>query len=199
VGYGELLRALSAEATRDAARLRETAARAAERVLDSARSAVVAEREAALAAAAATERATLARARAQAARQVEAAVLGEARRQLDRLRADALVALRERGAALEARLVDELCARAEAGPGVLVVDPGREATVRQHLSLAYPDLAQRLEVCAAAAPRGGAELRQGDVVLDDTLEARLERAWPGIEPQLAALLFGTAGAGRGAE
>jgi len=199
VGYGELLRALSEEATRDAAGLRESAAREAERVLGAARAASAGEREAALAAAEATERATLARARAQAAREVEAAVLGEARRRLDSLRAEALEALRERSSVLAERLVDELCARAEAGPGVLVVDPDDEARVRQHLNLAHPELAQRIEVRASAAPRGGAELRQGDLVLDDTLDARLERAWPGLEPRLAALLFGAAGAGRVAQ
>jgi vacuolar-type H+-ATPase subunit E/Vma4 len=195
-GYGDLLRALSDEVERDARTLREEGAREAERLLAEARAVAAGERERALAAAEAQGRAALARARAAAAREGEAAVHREARRRLDALRADALAVLRERGRLLLPRLVDELCARLGEGPATLRADADDAALVREHLARAHPELAGRVEVEAALAPRGGLELVQDGVVLDDTLAARIDRAWEALEPALARLYLG---AGRGGD
>lgn len=190
MAYGDLLRALAEEAERDARAVRDAGAREAERLLEAARGEAAAERERALAAAAAAERSALARARAAAARDVEGALLRAARERLEALRAEALAALRARGRALLPLLADELCARLGPGPATLIVDPGDEALARDHLARAHPDLLDRLEVRAAAAPRGGVELLQDGVMLDDTLEARLQRAWVALEPELARVYLG---------
>ncbi|GEJ56299.1 hypothetical protein [Anaeromyxobacter diazotrophicus] len=195
MAYGDLLRALSEEVARDATAAREAGAREAERLVAAARAEAAAERARALTAAAAAEQAQLARARGAAAREAEALALREARRLLEALRAEALAALRDRGASLVPRLVDELCARLGEGPAVLVADPGEEALVRAHLARAHPALAGRIEVRPAAAPRGGLELAQAGLVLDDTLPARLERAWEALEPELARRYLGAAHGG----
>jgi V/A-type H+/Na+-transporting ATPase subunit E len=194
MAYGDLLRALSDETERDARSIRDAGAREAERVVAEARAAAAAEGERALAAVEAQERSALARARAAARRDAEATVLREVRRRLEALRAEALSALRARGRTILPRLVDELCGRLSPGTATLVVDPGGEAVVLEHLARAHPDLADRLTVRAAATARGGVELVQDGVVLDDTLEGRLDRAWDVLEPELAKL---HAGATRG--
>jgi vacuolar-type H+-ATPase subunit E/Vma4 len=193
MGYGDLLRALSDEAERDARAIRDAGAREAERLVAEARAAAAAERERALAAAEERERAALARARAAAQREAEAAVLREVRSRLDALRVEALASLRERGRSLLPGLADELCARLGEGTATLVVDPGDERTVQAHLARAHPELAGRIAVRAAPAARGGLELVQGGVVLDDTLQARLDRAWEALEPDLAKLSGGERG------
>jgi len=192
MGYGDLLRALSDEAERDARAIRDAGAREAERLVAEARAAAAAERDRALAAAEERERAALARARAAAHREAEAAVLREVRSRLDALRVEALASLRERGPTLLARLADELCARLDDGTATLVVDPGDERTVQAHLR-AHPELAERIVVRAAPAARGGLELVQGGAILDDTLQARLDRAWEALEPHLAKLYLGAEG------
>ena len=191
MGYGDLLRALSDEAEREARRVREDGAREAERVLEESRRAAAEERERALAAARAGEEAALGRARAEAAHRAESAALAEARRQLEEVRRAALEAVRGRAVALTPALTDELAALAAPGPMTFVVDPGEEQAVRAHLERAHPELAARAAVRAAPAPRGGVELEQEGIVLDDTVAARLDRAWPALEPRLAALLLGS--------
>lgn len=189
MGYGDLLRALSDEAEREAARVREGGTREAERLLEEARRAAADHRERAVAEALAEEQAALGRARAGAAQEIEAAALAEARVRLEEVRAAALRELRSRAAALAPALADELAALAVPGPMTFIVDPGEEQVVREHLARAHPELSGRAQVRAAEAPRGGLELEQEGIVLDDTLAARLDRAWPALEPRLAALLL----------
>lgn len=193
MSYADLLRALSDEAEREARAIADGGARDAERVLEEARREAARRREEALAAADSSLRDGSERARAAAAREVEAAGLREAARQLEALREAALDALRARGATLLPALVDELAALAAPGlPAAFVVDPGEEQRVREHLARAHPALAAAASVRAAPRPRGGVELEQDGVVLDDTLPSRLSRAWAALEPRLAATLLGEA-------
>ncbi|HSN92632.1 MAG TPA: hypothetical protein VLS93_15480, partial [Anaeromyxobacteraceae bacterium] len=93
------------------------------------------------------------------------------------------------GADVLARLVPEVLAEVGEGPFRLVVDPGEEEACREILARERPDLVARAEIVAARTPRGGLEGISGRRVLDDTLPARLARAWPALEVELAALLF----------
>jgi vacuolar-type H+-ATPase subunit E/Vma4 len=123
-----------------------------------------------------------------AGRERDRALLAEGRRQLERLRAEALgrLAAEVTEADLE-RLVREVLG--EAGPveSVLVVDPGSEEAARRVVAAIAPAVVP--EIRAAAARRGGVELVTGTLVLDDTVAGRLERAWPRAEPELASILF----------
>jgi V/A-type H+/Na+-transporting ATPase subunit E len=191
VGYAELLRVIGEEAAREAEAIRAAGVREAARI-----------RAEAGAAAGAAADALRARARAQlaerarldreaGARDRERALLVVRRRALDLLRAEAIRALATAGGpALDARLLAEL--RPEIGPGPVevVVDPGAEEACRAAIERLDPALAARTRVRAAPAPRGGIEVIVGRLVLDDTLPARLDRAWPDVEAGLAAILFG---------
>jgi flagellar assembly protein FliH len=189
MSYQDLLRALDEEAAREAAALREASSRDAEQILEEARRVVAAERERALAAARADHEAALARTRAALAREAELALLALSRRWLDEVKALALARLAGRAAELVPRLGRELLARAGAGPFTLVVHTYDEAVLRAELAR-DPAVAARATVVTVAARPGGVQLAQDGAVLDDTLEARVERAWPELEPRLAALLAG---------
>jgi V/A-type H+/Na+-transporting ATPase subunit E len=191
MGYGELIRVLGEEAAREARELRAAAEREAARIVGEAHAAADAARSALVA----RERSE-ADARRRAALEALAlerdrVVLGEQRRILDEVRAEAARRLlAPAGPEVLERLLREVLAEAGDGPFELEVDPGEEEICRRLLARQRPDLASRAEVRAAAAPRGGVALIDGRRVLDDTLPARLERAWPGLEPALVAILFG---------
>ena len=192
MGYPELLRVLGDEAAREAAALRAAGRAEADRIVAAARAAA-AEATAALLAREARE--------AEAALRLAAAVAAQGReRRLLEVRRERLSALRDEVAArlpaaarepgLLSRLVGEVLAAAPAGRFVLEVDPGDEAAVQAALCAGHPEAAGRAELRAAPARRGGVALVSGRLTLDDTLPARLERAWPALEAQVVRLLFG---------
>jgi len=185
-----LLRILREEAAREARELRAGAGREAARIAAEATSAAEA------AARALRERdAEALEARRRAAGEALAAersraLLEEQRRILDALRAEVERRLpAPAGTEVAGRLVAELARELSAGPFILVVDPGEEAAVRAALDAALPGAAARAEIRTAPAARGGVLAIQGGRVLDDTLPARLARAWPLLEAELAAFLF----------
>jgi V/A-type H+-transporting ATPase subunit E len=193
VGYPELLRVLGEEAAREARDALAAGARERERILAEARSAAASARDA---------MATRERAEAEAARRaaVEAAALArertllvERRRHLGELRAEVLRRLgAEGGPELDARLLPEVLAEVGGGSLEIEVDPDAETAVRSALLRLDPAVALRAVVRAAPSPRGGVRARCGVAgrrELDDTLPARLERAWTDLEAELAELLF----------
>lgn len=190
MGYGELLRVLEEEASREAREIREAADRERGRIVAEARSAAGAVRKALLEREGAAAEGRRAAALASAALARERALLVQKRALLEALRVEVAARLpAPAGAELLARLLLEVLAEAGPGPFQLVVDPGEEEACRAFLVREAPDLAGRAEVRAAPAPRGGVELVAGRRVIDDTLRARLERAWPALEAELAEILF----------
>jgi V/A-type H+-transporting ATPase subunit E len=191
VGYPELIRVLGEEAAREAREIRRRAAEERDRILAEAHAAATGAREALLARERKESEARRRTALAKVALERERLLLGERRRLIDALRAEARAALP--GAldpAALGRLVDEVVAAAPPGPFSLVVDPGEGERVRALLRASHPEALERAELVEAPARRGGVELRAGRLVLDDTLPSRLARAWPRLEPGLARLLFG---------
>ncbi len=185
MGYPELLRVLEDEAAREARDIRAAARRDATAIVEEAKRAAWAARDALIA----RERAE-AEARRRAAVESlglerERTLLFEHRRLLDALREEIQRALPGAGSPeLDARLLAEVLPEAGEGPVEVVVDPGREDAVRAALG-GRPGAVVR----AAPVARGGVEVVAGRLVLDDTLPARLERAWPELEAELAALLL----------
>lgn len=189
MGLEELRRVLREEADRERRALQEEAAREAARVVEEARAAAERLRSAALAREEAARAARLQAARDSVGLERERALLAESRRQLDRLRAEALERLPAEVTDAEVeRFTAELLA--EAGPvsSVLVVDPGAAAAARRAVAALGVDPPP--EIREAPRRRGGVELVTGALVLDDTVASRLERAWPRVEPEIAALLLG---------
>jgi V/A-type H+/Na+-transporting ATPase subunit E len=191
VGYPALLEVLEEEASREARDVRAAAEQEATRIVEDAREAARKAREALLA----RERASLdARARADRealARDLERTLLAERRRHLERMREEALHGLPAAGSPeLDAQFLADVLPEIEDGPVEVAVDPGAEDAVRAALQRLAPDVAARTRVVAAPARRGGIEVLTGRRVLDDTLPARLERAWPDVEAELASVLFG---------
>lgn len=188
MGLDELLRVLREEAANEERALREGAAREAARIVEEARAASARAREAALAREGHARAARLKTVGDAAALERERALLSEKRRQLELLRAEALGAL---PAAVEDADVERFVAELlrEAGPvtSIVVVDPGAAAVARRAVG-AVPGQPEP-EIREAAERRGGVELVTGALVLDDTVAARLERAWPRVEPEIARLLF----------
>jgi len=186
VGYPELLRVLEDEAAREARDLRAAAEREAIRIVEEARREARAAHDALLARERATGEARRRAAIESLALERERALLFERRRLLDDLRAEVVRRLAEAGSPeLDARLLAELLPEAGEGPIEVVVDPGREDAARAALA-GRPGAVVR----AAPAARGGVEVVVDRRVLDDTLPARLERAWPDVEAELATLLMG---------
>lgn len=193
MGYAALLGVLREEVAREVREVRAAAEREAARIVADARQAAGAARAALLE----RERAAMEVRRRGGRESVlfdrERALLAERRRQLEVLRAE--IVRRLPGAAppdLDARLLAELAPELGDGPLELVVDPGAEDAARAALARIAPEAAARARVRAAPAARGGIEVVTGRRVLDDTLPARLERAWPDLEAELAALLLGEA-------
>jgi V/A-type H+-transporting ATPase subunit E len=190
VGYGELLRVLEEEATREVREIREAADRERERIVAEARRAADAARAALLERERAAGEARRRAAVEAAAQERERVLLVEKRALLEALRGEFASRLpASAGVEVLARLLREVLAEAGDGPFRVVVDPGEEEACREILARERPDLVARAEVVAAAASRGGVELHSGRRVLDDTLRSRLERAWPALESELAAILF----------
>ncbi|HET6921773.1 MAG TPA: hypothetical protein VFI16_01375 [Anaeromyxobacteraceae bacterium] len=191
MGYQELLRALEEEVRGEARALGERARAERDRILEEARRAASAAREEALARLDAEIAAERARAGARAALVVEWTLLAEKRRLLEALRREILARLLARaGPEATARLLAEALADDPSGAVELEVDPGQEEAVRALLARDHPGLATRATVRAAAAARGGVVVRAERVTLDNSLPARLEKAWPDLEGQAAALLCG---------
>lgn len=189
MGYPALLRVLEEEASKEAQQVRASAEREAVRIVAEAREAVRASREALLS----RERAALEASRRTSAEALaqerERTLLVERRRHLETLRAEVLRRLPSAGGAeLDRRLLGEALPEIGDGPVDLVVDPGSEEAARAALARIAPEVALRARIRAAPARRGGIEVGSGRRVLDDTLPARLERAWPELEAELAALL-----------
>jgi V/A-type H+-transporting ATPase subunit E len=191
VGYGELLRMLEEEASREAREIREAGARERERILAEARATAEAARAAALAREAAEAAARRKAALEAAALERDRSMLVEQRGILDALRTEVAARLpRPAGRQVLSMLVAETVPEVWDGPVVVVTDPGEEGLVRALLANVAPDLLARAEIRAAAEARGGIEMVCGRRVLDDTLPSRLERAWARLEPELAGILFG---------
>lgn len=190
MGYPELLRVIEEEAAREAEAIRAAADREAERIRAEARAAAQAAHDGLVARARAETEGRAHAEREARARERDRTLLGIRRRVLEALRADAVAALAADGdPALDARLVAELVPELGAGPVELVVDPGHEAACRAALERLDPGLAARATIRAARERRGGVEAISGRLVLDDTLPARLARAWPDLEAELVALAF----------
>lgn len=191
MGYPELLRVLGEEAAREARDVRAAAERERARILEEARAAAQAEREALLARV--RDEAETRRRGALGALALgrERAMLAERRALLESLRRDVCARLADLGTPeLDRRLLGEVLPEAGEGPVEVIVDPGAEEGARASLAALAPGLARSAVVRAAPARRGGIELWTGRRALDDTLPSRLERAWPSIEPELAAILWG---------
>lgn len=190
MGYGELLRVLEEEASREAREIREAAARERDRIVAEARRAADAARNALLerqrAAAEARRKATL----DGVALERDRALLVERRRLLEDLRhavAGRLPA--PAGRDVLATLLAEAVPEAWDGPVTVIVDPGEEELCRSLLANVRPELLERATIEAAPKARGGVEIVCGRRVLDDTLPSRLDRAWPALESELATILF----------
>lgn len=191
MGYPELLRVLGEEAAREARDVAAAAEREEARILAEARDAA----RAAFGALVARERSEgevrLHTAQESFALERERVLLVERRRQLEGLRAEILRRLGAAGSPeLDARFLADILPEVGDGPFEVVVDAGAEEAIRAALARISPEAAGRATVRGAAAPRGGVEVVAGRRVLDDTLPARLERAWPDLEAELAAILFG---------
>jgi V/A-type H+-transporting ATPase subunit E len=190
VGYGELLRVLEEEASREAREVRAAAEKERDRILAEARRVSGEVRMALLARERAAAEARRKAASEGAALEQERAVLAEQRRLLDALRADVAARLpAPAGTEVLATLLAETLPEAWDGPVTIVVDPGEEEACRALLANVRPDVLGRARIETAPAPRGGVAVVCGRRELDDTLPSRLERAWPAIEGELAAILF----------
>jgi V/A-type H+-transporting ATPase subunit E len=189
VGYPELLRVLGEEAAREARGVRAAADRERAAILARAREKAAAVREA-LVARAGSEADARRRSQLESiALERERALLVERRRLLDDLREEVLRRLRTAGTPeLDARLLAELLPEVGEGTFEVIVDPDAEEGGRAALAAAGPAVTARATVRAAPERRGGVAVVAGRRVLDDTLPARLERAWPDLEAELAAIL-----------
>ena len=186
MSWGDLLRALAEEAEREAGTLRSGAEQEAARALEESRRAAEARRQQALAEARARHEAVARRALAEERRERERVLLGAAREVLEDVRAEALARTIAAAPARLPALAEALAAEAGEREAEWTVDPAGE----EALHAALVRLGRAAPIRTAAAPRGGPEvLVEGRVVLDATAAARLERAWPDLEPRLCARLF----------
>jgi V/A-type H+-transporting ATPase subunit E len=194
MGYGELLRVLGEEAAREARDALAASGREADRIVAAARAAADAAREAMRARELREADARRRDAGEAAALARERVLLVERRRLLAELRDELRRRLpAEAGRSVDERLLPEIVAEVGGGSLDLEVDPGAEGAVREALLRLDPAVALRAVIRAAPAPRGGLRVRCGPGgrrELDDTLPARLDRAWPALEPELARILFG---------
>ena len=189
MGYPELLRVLGEEAAREARDVLAAAARERDRILAAALAESSAARDALLARAGGEADARRKTALESIALDRDRALLFERRRLLEAVHDEALRRLPGHGApAVDARLLAEVLPEVGEGPFEVVVDPGAEEAMRAALAAAGPGVAARATVRAAPVRRGGVEVLAGRRVLDDTLPSRLERAWPDVEAELAAIL-----------
>lgn len=190
MGYPELLRVLGQEAAREARDVRAAAQREAVAIVEEARRAAGGVRDALTARERADGEARRRTALDALGLERDRSLLFERRRLVEELRQEVLRRLPAAGSPeLDARLIAEVLPEASHETLELVVDPGAESEARASLERLAPALLDRAVVRAAPAPRGGIELVVGRLVLDDTLPSRLERAWPQIEAELAAILL----------
>lgn len=191
MGYQDLLRALEEEVRGEARALDERARAERERVLLEARRAAEQVREEALSRLDAELAAARAVAESRAAMEVERHLLAEKRRLLQALRDEVTARLPARAdGEVTARLLAESLADDPGGALEIEVDPGQEEAVRALLARDHPGPAGRARVRAAPAPRGGVVVGGERTTLDNSLPARLEKAWPDLEGEVAAILFG---------
>lgn len=192
MGYADLLRALEQEVREEARALAERSRQERERILGDTARASASAREDALARLRLELAASRLRTVTAAEREREREVLVRQRRLLEDLRGEVASRLAAAGGVeLSVRLLDEALAEAGAGALIVEVDPGEEDAVREHLVRHHPAAATRAALHSAPAPRGGVRLEVAErMVLDNTLPARLARAWPLLEGQAVALLFG---------
>ncbi len=191
MGYQELLRALEEEVLGEARQLAERARAERDRVLEESRRATAEARREALARLDAELDAERARAGARAALELNGSLLAEKRRLLDSLRREILARLAAGvDPATTALLLEEALAEDPGGAIEIEVDPGEVEAVRALLASRHPAVVARAAVRPAAHPRGGVVVRAERVTLDNSLPARLEKAWPDLEGEAAALLFG---------
>lgn len=197
MAYDALLRVVEEEAAREVERIRASAGRERERILEEARVAVAAVRDAVVARERAADEARRRAAREARALARERMLLVERGRALEALHQEAQARLVPApgtvDAALDARLLSELAPELPEGPLLVEVDPGAVAAAREALARIAPGAAERATFRAAESARGGVLVEAGRLVLDDTLPARLERAWPALEPELVKLLLGEDG------
>lgn len=189
MGYPELLRVLGEEAAREARDVRAAAERERDAILTRARDEAAAVREALIGRARAEAEAQRRTRLESIALERERTMLLERRRLLAELRAEIEARLVAAGSPeIDAQLLAEVLPEAADGPLEVVVDPGAEEAARAALARISPDAATRSTVRTAPARRGGVVVVAGRRVLDDTLPARLERAWPDLEAELAAVM-----------
>ncbi len=196
MGYGDLLRALEEEVREQKLALRESARAEGERLAAEARRLAGEARAEALARVEAEGAALRQRAAIRASLTEERLLLVERRRLLEEVRVEAGRRLAGLSSPeLTGRLLDEALGDDDGGRLEAVVDPGHGEACRAALAASRPEVARRLVITEGDVARGGVELRVGDhLVVDDTLPARLARAWPGLEVEIASQLFGEPGA-----
>ncbi len=190
MGYQDLLRALEEEVRGEARALLERAREERHRILAEAQEAAGRVREEALSRLDAELAAERSRAEARAALEVDRALLAERRRLLEALRREVLGRLPAQGEPHLARLLAEALADDPGGALEVEVDPGQEEAVQALLARDHPGPAARAAVRAAPSGRGGVVVRGERATLDNSLPARLEKAWPELEGEAAAILFG---------
>ena len=192
MGYQELLHALEDEVARQIRELQAETAHARQRLIDETRRQLAAKREEILE----RERRRLdeeaGRTLSQARLERERAVLTEMRHLLAELRREAedrLSALG--GTALLAGLVDELIPECGEGPLEFRVGEGCEEDLRNHLLAHHAEIMSRARIVGSKEIRGGVKASLGGrQLLDNTLPARIEKAWQALEGEVAVLLFG---------
>lgn len=192
MAYGDLLRALEHE-VRDQCRVLEEEARLeAVRVSEEGRRLSAAAREEALARTAAQGEALREKARRRAAQEGDRAALVEQHRLLGEVLERAREALAARSTvALTCAMLEEALADDDGAPLSLTCDPGHADACRAWMARHRPDAASRTSVTERPSPCGGVVLAVGDALeVDDTLPARLARAWPGLQIPVGRLLFG---------
>jgi vacuolar-type H+-ATPase subunit E/Vma4 len=192
MGYRELLRALEEEVGRQIAAIQAEAGGERQRLLEETQRELAAEREETLARARRRLQEETARALARGRLEQERAVLGEMRHHLAELRRDVEARLSTLSdATLLGRLVDELMPELGEGPLDFRVETGQEERLRDHLRGRDPGMLSRATITGSAGLHGGVQVALGGgQLLDNTLPSRLEKAWPLLEGQTAALLFG---------
>jgi len=192
VAYGDLLQALEREVRDQCRALEEEARLEALRIAEEGRALSAGAREEALGLAAAEAESLREKARRRAALEGDRAALAEEHRLLtvvlDRARAE----LPDRSSpALTLALLAEALADDDGSPLVVTCDPGHAGACRDWIAGHRPEAAARTSVEERAVPCGGVAIAIGRALLvDDTLPARLERAWPELQVAIGRRLFG---------
>jgi vacuolar-type H+-ATPase subunit E/Vma4 len=192
VAYGDLLRALEHEVRDQCRAVEEEARLEAARIMEEGRRLSAAAREEALARAGAQAEAMREKARRRAAQEGDRAALVEAHRLLTDVLERSRGALAARSTpALTCAMLEEVLADDDGAPLSLTCDPGHAGACRDWMARHRPEAASRTSLTERPGPVGGVVLAIGDaLVVDDTLPARLARAWPGLQIPVGRLLLG---------